>query len=121
MEKPEPEAAGIDPRVAHAAGLIWKDGSWFVERTTPETFKRTEGRIQVRPFVAAPCYVGARDGATISTAPYESVRIEVSLSMPCYAAELEETAEFVQEWVAKRLLAERDEVVRSFAPQGRAG
>lgn len=51
-----------------------------------------------------PCHVRVGGGQTISTAPYESVRIEISLSVPCEKEQIEETFEFASDWVSQKMM-----------------
>lgn len=51
------------------------------------------------------CMVTVGGGTTIATAPYENVKLSVSLSMPCKREELEETYDFVTNWVSMKMEA----------------
>ena len=45
------------------------------------------------------CNVGFTAGCTRNMGNYNNVKVSVSLFMPCYPAEVEETFEFVNDWV----------------------
>lgn len=45
-------------------------------------------KIQVRPFVTTPASVSVKFGRTINIGDFESVRIDVMLTMPCYKEEI---------------------------------
>lgn len=94
---------------AQLAKLTSEDGSWFVERTWP-TSTADAGKIPVRPFIGPAVYVRCQYGLTLNLGRYESARIDVSLSVPCYPAEVEETYQFVSKWVSERVLQERAEI-----------
>lgn len=49
------------------------------------------------------CEVGCSGGRTLQTAPFESVKIEVSLKMPCSKDDIPATWEMVSDWVGDRL------------------
>lgn len=56
------------------------------------------------------CTVSMTGGQTINIGNYNSVRFEVGLSMPCQAAEVEGTYEFIKNWLDMRLLELQKEV-----------
>lgn len=45
--------------------------------------------LNVRKFETDPAFVRVGAGVTKSTAPYESIRIEVAITVPCYVEEIE--------------------------------
>lgn len=49
------------------------------------------------------CKVGCMGGRTIATAPYENVKVQVWLEMPCSKDTIGETFEFVSDWVGQQL------------------
>lgn len=49
------------------------------------------------------CNVGARMGMTKNLGNFESLRVEVSLFMPCYPHELDDVYKFTKEWVDSRI------------------
>ena len=53
--------------------------------------KSEEYELEVRKFVTEPAYVRASFGQTRKIEEFESVRVDVSVSLPCYAEEIEET------------------------------
>ncbi len=53
------------------------------------------------------CNVGFKMGMTKNLGNYESVRIDVSLYLPCYTSEIETVFEYAREWVDDRM----DEVI----------
>jgi hypothetical protein len=94
-----------------AAGVEQRDGRWYVERSF--TYREPEsesGKIPIRPFIGSPAYVKYQYGVTINMGDYNSARVEVSLSMPCYVAEVDQTAEAVARWVGDRCIKEQAEL-----------
>ncbi len=61
-------------------------------------------------FETEPAVVRMQYGVTMNLGNYESVRIDVGISVPCYKEQIEETAEWAKAWVEKRVLAEVQEV-----------
>lgn len=59
--------------------------------------------LAVRRFVTEPAYVRVNAGVTKSPAPYESIRIDVSISVPCYVEEIDEVLPRVADEVADYL------------------
>jgi len=47
--------------------------------------------------------VGVKGGLTINLGNYSSLRVDVSLTMPCYVTELEEVFAFTHGWVDEKL------------------
>lgn len=47
--------------------------------------------------------MGVSGGRTINTGNYESVKITVSLNMPCAPTDLDATYEFATNWVGDKL------------------
>ena len=60
-------------------------------------------------FETDPAYVRVSHGVTKSIGDYESLRVDVSLSVPCYREQIEETAIDCGEKVASILEGELDE------------
>ena len=100
--------------LAKAARLTITEGRWWVERTVGRggPTDRDEGRIEVRPFVTPPVYVRVQYGLTLNLGNYESARVEISYSLPCYPAEINDAAEVAGRWVAERIVAEKSSILR---------
>jgi len=64
--------------------------------------------IAVHKFETATASVTVEYGATINLGNFESVRIGVSVTVPCYVEELDQTYEFAQAWAEARITSERD-------------
>jgi hypothetical protein len=59
--------------------------------------------IETRKFAAEPAYVRINAGVTKNMGNYESLRLDVSVTVPCYTEEIEEVAERVSDKVAEML------------------
>ena len=90
--------------------LIVKDGRYEVSRTVMGAEESDSGRITVTPFHTTPANISVKGGATINLGNYESARIDVMLSMPCYVEEIEEVFPKVKDWVDKKLAKEYREL-----------
>ena len=67
-----------------------KEGAVTVTRTQfGETTEKRE-KIKIRPFVTDTATVSVKYGATISMGNYQSARIDIMLSVPCYTEEIRE-------------------------------
>ena len=64
-------------------------------------------RIRIRPFISQPASISVKAGVTINLGNYESGRVDVMLTMPCYPEEVDETYETVKQWVDARVDHER--------------
>jgi hypothetical protein len=68
--------------------------------------KEETWELDAQVFETDPAYVTIKAGVTKSPQQYESVRIDVSVSVPCYREDIEKTAEAVSELVYETLSAE---------------
>jgi len=62
--------------------------------------------LEIRPFVSEVARVRVSKGLTLNLGNYESARVEVDVSLPCYPEELPETMEHVDRIVEAKLTAE---------------
>lgn len=69
--------------------------------------EETDEVIGVHKFETPPARVGIALGLTINLGKYSSARIDVSLDMPCYKEEIDDTYLFVQKWCEDRIEAEK--------------
>lgn len=69
--------------------------------------------IEVREFKTDPAYVRVGAGVTKRIADYESLRVDVSISVPCYVEEIEEVQKRTASLVADML----DEEVEQYLGQ----
>lgn len=77
--------------------------------------------IPVEKFLTEVAHVNLELGLTLNLANYESARVTVGLSMPCYKEQADHTWTFVKQWVADRVFKEVAEVraahMKTKAPQ----
>lgn len=64
-------------------------------------------RIRIRPFISQAASISVKAGVTINLGNYESGRVDVMLTMPCYPEEVDEIYETVKQWVDARVDHER--------------
>lgn len=62
----------------------------------------------IHVFQSDPAYIRVSAGQTINMGDYESLRIDVALTMPCYPEMVDDTQAEVADWVANRLADEVD-------------
>lgn len=62
--------------------------------------------LQVRKFDVEPAYVRVSAGMTKNMGNYESLRVDVAISMPCYAEEVDKVVPVVADMVAAHLTEE---------------
>lgn len=65
----------------------------------------TEDRkvLDVHEFKTDPAYVRVSAGVTKATAPYESLRVDVAVTIPCYVEEIEDVKNKAAEAVSRYL------------------
>lgn len=71
-----------------------------------------EEEIAVSRFVTEPARVHVEMGMTVNLGNYESCRISVAITVPCYYEEHEAAYEYARSWVEKRTLVEVQEARR---------
>ena len=64
--------------------------------------------ISITKFVTEPAYVRVSAGVTRNMGNYESLRLDVSVSIPCYVEEIERVQAEAADIVAKALEREQD-------------
>jgi len=67
-------------------------------------------RIRIRPFQTNPASISVKAGATVNLGNYESARIDVMLTAPCYIEEIDDMFEHVKDWVDARMIKECKEL-----------
>lgn len=79
---------------------LWADGEIIDENEAEE--------IVVQRFESEPAYITVGAGLTKQPRKYESLRVDVRVSMPCYPEQLDQTFENIAEYVAVKLEDEMD-------------
>jgi hypothetical protein len=67
--------------------------------------------IEVRKFLTEPAKVFVGLGMTISPKQYHSVKVDVGLSLPCYAEEKEACFKEAMAWAEDKIAKERDAIM----------
>lgn len=70
--------------------IVKEEGLIEVTKTVLGKETSTEQKIKIRPFATIPMTIGIKLGQTINTGDFESVRIDVSIFVPCYVEEAKE-------------------------------
>lgn len=71
--------------------------------------------IEVQVFVVKPAEVRFGVGATINMGNFESARVDVMVTVPCYKEEVDDAYEFAKKWAWARLKAESGEITKKKA------
>lgn len=66
-------------------------------------------------FVTEPTLLRVGFGVTENLGDFESLRVDISLTIPCYREELEDAAKFAEEWVSSRVMKDKEEFKEQFA------
>jgi len=106
-EKEEEVGAGeqvIDQRISV------RDGILEVSKTVLGKEEVSSERIRVRPFLTNVAVISVKAGVTVNLGNYESGRVDVMLSMPCYVQEVEDVYSQVKDWVDKKVAQEYKEL-----------
>lgn len=67
-----------------------------------------EAQLEVRRFEVEPAYVTAEVGVTKNLGDFESLRVSVRISVPCYVEEIDDTFDVVSDRVSDFLYDEID-------------
>lgn len=81
-------------------------GSNSSDRASSES----EDIIAIHKFETEPAKVSVDYALTINLGNFESAKIGVTVTVPCYREELDQAYEFAQAWAEERLTRERDSV-----------
>lgn len=68
--------------------------------------KETSEVVEVSQFKTTPAIIHRGYGVTINQGNYESARVDVSVSLPCYVEDLEHADEYARQFVEKRIVEE---------------
>lgn len=96
-----------------------RDGKIQVSRTIHDRLAKQgfevqneEKTIEIRPFATNPASISIKKGVTIDLGNYQSSRIDVMVTLPCYSEEILEVAEALGKKVDELLTKESRETVR---------
>lgn len=80
-----------------------------------ESEENEEGELEVRRFETEPAHIRANYGMTLNLGNYESARVDVSVTLPCYTEEI--PGAFKKAWeIAKEQIQEQ---VKGIKQKGR--
>jgi hypothetical protein len=71
------------------------DGKWLDPQNTEEV-------VAVHRYVTQPAVVGCELGSTLNMGNYESARISVTVTVPCYREEVDSAFEWAKDFVEER-------------------
>lgn len=91
-------------------GIKRRDGRLWVNKMYGISEERTDDKIAVKPFIVEPAYVNYSEGATINVGNYQSVRIDVGISLPCYVEEIDDAFIKAKEIVSKKIDEEIEKI-----------
>ena len=63
---------------------------------------KDETIVDEQMFEKPPVYLEFTVGRTLNQGNYESARINVGMTIPCYLEEIDEVFEFAKDWVDKK-------------------
>lgn len=90
-----------------------RDAIAEVRKTMFGSEEVSDERIRIRPFISNPASISVKAGVTINLGNYESGRVDVMLTMPCYPEEVDDIYEDVKKWVDARVEHERKEIEKA--------
>lgn len=89
------------------------EGKLSVTRSMYSNEESEDQIISITPFKSEPAYVSVKAGFTLNLGNYESGRVDVMVSMPCYPEEIDSVYPTIKEWVDTRLADEYKEMKSS--------
>lgn len=103
---------------------ISRNSTVFVNRTIgskPEdpAASGEEEILGVHEFATSPAVVDVGVALTMNLGNFESAKISVNLSLPCYAEEVDKAYVWAQRWVEERIGKERDQIAQYRRSGGR--
>ena len=104
------------PEVSGRAGRVLVDRQ-FTKAGKLTDSDTVQDNLEVRTFLAAPAGVSVGYGATINLGDYESAKVNVQVSVPCYTEELDEAILFASGIAEKRVRREVAEIKGEELPE----
>jgi hypothetical protein len=86
-----------------AVQITTRDSIAEVRKTVFGKEEVSNERVRIRPFISVPASISVKAGVTINLGNYESGRVDVMLTMPCYPEEIDRVYEDVKSWVDSRV------------------
>ncbi len=99
--KKTPESDSASTTVRSTSAVVSRQ---YFEGKEPSSEMDTKNeQVKVSVFVTEPAKVSVSQGLTLNLGNYESARIEVSVSVPCYKEEVDDAYKYALNWVESRL------------------
>ena len=89
-----------------------RDALIRVTRTVLGQEKMEEKYLEIRPFATTPAQVTVAGSRTVNLGNYESAKIHVAVTMPCYKEEVREVLDSVTRFVDEELSRRLDEAAQ---------
>lgn len=90
-------------------GIKKRNGRLWVVKQYGETSERKDEMIEVKPFVVEPAYVNYSEGVTLNVGNFQSIRIDVGITLPTYIEEIDSAYKKAKEIVDKQI---NEEIVK---------
>lgn len=81
---------------------------------TDQESASTQETLKVHAFATVPAMVAASPGITISR-NFQSVRLDISVQIPCYKEEIKEASEYAYKIAKERVMQEIPEIQKALA------
>lgn len=96
-------------------GIKKRDGRiWVSKMYKGGKEERSDEKIGISPFVVEPAYVTFSEGVTLNIGNYQSVRIDVGISLPTYVNEIDDAfvvaKQIVNDRINKEIVEVRNEI-----------
>ena len=123
------EEATSAPEVPPSAPETFASAVQVVTQSAPvtATVTRTVGKvgqeevtnetIEIKRFVTTPAQVDVGYGMTLNIGNYESARIDVRISVPCYREEVEDAYEYARQWAEARVQKQVQDIRSIVSPK----
>ena len=80
------------------------------DRVLGEQSSQTDVTIEVNTFATDPARVQVGYGTTLNLGNFESARVDVLVSVPCYKEEIDDAFVAAKKWVEEKVAAEIHEI-----------
>ena len=90
-------------KLAHTQAFVTKQ---YTANKKEGAIQGTDEVIAIHKFISEPARVEVSLGLTLNLGNFESARLSVGVTVPCYKEETDAAFEFAKEWVASRVATE---------------
>ncbi len=109
MAKAKPKATEVQKHVGETVGSVEVVHENKLAKTS-ETVEESEESLGVEVFQTTPAVVTLRLGRTVNIGNFNSVRVEVGVSVPCYREQIDDAYAIANTWVAERLTQKLNQI-----------